>query len=516
MRMNIQVIYLSALFSLCQCMFQAITDSGIRPGSNPSQRNYGVAVTDVDGEEGYEVVVAGYDGANLVLKWDNVTGQLYNIAVDDPSSPYYELRDIEGQAIGVAACDVDGDGREEIYFLNTNSAYWGMATYPDKLFKWRNGRYEDIFSDQINEAVSSYSAGRSVACVDRFGTGKYGIYLANYAFFNIFGAHDIMEMDEAQSDVSSGTIVMNSVGEEAGVNKFIGGRGVTVGPIVTNRSDVFCGNERGANFLWSNRGDGTFLDIAEAATIEDISENGRGLVLSDFNDDGKIDIVYGNWNGPHRLFLQDEQSSKPVFRDIASNFAFSEATPIRTVIAADFDNDGDQELFMNNIASYGPAPNSVHTVKKTRDGQDPVIEQVDVGDAYEEYGLGTGGAVVDLDGDGRLELVLSHGEAGDEPITLYKVADHMGFSNNWLRVTVTTRWGAPARGASVSVISSSGWRQTRVIDAGSGYLCQMEPVAHFGLKDELPVKIEILFTDGSSMIRNLNGEVNQIVNISQP
>lgn len=29
------------------------------------------------------------------------------------------------------------------------------------------------------------------------------------------------------------------------------------------------------------------------------------MALADFNGDGKTDIVYGNWNGPHRLYLQD-------------------------------------------------------------------------------------------------------------------------------------------------------------------------------------------------------------------
>lgn len=33
-------------------------------------------------------------------------------------------------------------------------------------------------------------------------------------------------------------------------------------------------------------------------------QHGRGVALADFNRDGKTDIVYGNWNGPHRLYLQ--------------------------------------------------------------------------------------------------------------------------------------------------------------------------------------------------------------------
>jgi len=514
--MKFILIFCFTYFSSAYCFFQSITSSGIARGSNPSQLNYGVAIADVNGEEGFEVIVAGYDGPNLVLKWNNRTQKLENIAVDDPSSPFYAIRDVNGQAIGVTACDVDGDGREEIYFLNTNSAYSGKATYPDKLFKWRNGKYVDIFSDTLNEAVSSYSAGRSVGCIDRFGTGRYGIYLANYASRNV-GAHDIIEMDEERSDVKSGRIAMRSVGKEAGVMKFTGGRGVTVGPIVSNRSDIFCDNEGGPNFLFKNQGDGTFVDIAQEANIEDGRYNGRGVALSDFNDDGKIDIVYGNWNGPHRIFIQENEkiTNTPTFKNIALNSQFSNPSPIRTVIAADFDNDGNQELFLNNIAYRGPAPNSLHTIRKAVSKDDLIIEQVNIGDALEEDGKGTGGAVVDLDGDGKLELILSHGESGKQPLTLYKVEDTTGIKNNWLRVAVLTQSGGPARGAKVSLTSQSGRRQTRVIDAGSGYLCQMEPVAHFGLKDDEPVNIEVLFTDGTNMKKELNGEINMVITIKQ-
>lgn len=66
-----------------------------------------------------------YNGPNLVLKYNRTLNRLVNIATDDPDSPYRALRDREGNAIGVTACDVDGDGREEIYFLNTNNAYSG-------------------------------------------------------------------------------------------------------------------------------------------------------------------------------------------------------------------------------------------------------------------------------------------------------------------------------------------------------------------------------------------------------
>lgn len=60
-----------------------------------------------------------------MLKYSRSENRLINIAVDDSNSPFHDLRDRAGNAIGVTACDVDGDGREEIYFLNTNNAYSG-------------------------------------------------------------------------------------------------------------------------------------------------------------------------------------------------------------------------------------------------------------------------------------------------------------------------------------------------------------------------------------------------------
>lgn len=84
---------------------------------------------------------------------------------------------------GVAACDIDGDGKEEIYFLNTNQAYAGVSAYGDKIFKWRDGLYVDLYSDAENVNMPAKGfAGRSVACVDRMGTGRYSFVVATYSF----------------------------------------------------------------------------------------------------------------------------------------------------------------------------------------------------------------------------------------------------------------------------------------------------------------------------------------------
>ncbi len=53
------------------------------------------------------------------------------------------------------------------------------------------------------------------------GTGRYAIYIANYASGNV-GPHALIEMDEVASDLSQGVIALSNVAEQAGVNKFTG------------------------------------------------------------------------------------------------------------------------------------------------------------------------------------------------------------------------------------------------------------------------------------------------------
>ena len=448
-----------------------------------TQRNYGVAVSDVDGDGTFEVIVAGYTGGNIVLKYDPGAAKLVNIA--QPGTPFGPLADPEGQTLGVAACDIDGDGREEIYVLNSGK-YSGVVDYGDKLFKWRDGNYVNLYSDDVNsEMRANFYAGRSVACLDRFGNGEYGFIVATYAKEDT-DRFALIEMDkfDPQNDIATGNIVLHNVAEEAGIDGSTGGRGVVVGPIFGNegKSDIYFVNERnswdnpGSNYLFKNLGDGTFEDLAQEYGLDDPSENGRGVTLTDLDHNGLLDIVYGNWNGPHRIYLQNLPLN---FNDIANaSPEFVEESPIRTVIAADFDNDQNTEIFMNNIVYNGPQPNRLFTVIPQQN-DDPLVMPIPIGDALEAGGYGTGAAVSDIDGDGILELVTSHGESQAQPIKVYKVTQ--GTSNGKIRFLIKTQNGAPARGATVTLHTSSGLQMMQVIDGGSGYLCQMEPVAHFGL-----------------------------------
>ena len=155
--------------------------------------------------------------------------------------------------------------------------------------------------------------------------------------------------------------------------------------------------------------------------IADAGLNGRGIAVLDADGDGLFDIVYGNWEGPHRLFLQRAGGG---FAD-ATPEEMAEPSRIRTVIAADFDNDGMEEIFFNNIGQ----PNRLFAWSHGR------WTEVEIGDAEEPHGLGTGAAVADIDGDGRLELLISHGESAPQPLSFYRPYPN---DNAWLRVMPLT------------------------------------------------------------------------------
>lgn len=419
--------------------------------------HYGVAVADIDGDGLDEMIVTGYSGPNRVLKW---TGSgLVDIA--DPL-----IADDGRRAIGLACGDIDGDGREELYILNSDG-FSGPKQVMDRMLACFGQRWVDLFALPENFAVANRFAGRSVAVIDRAGTGRYGFVVSNYG-----GPMRLYEMG------ARGRII--DVADDCGLDALTGGRSLLAAPILGDRPDIFAGNEIGPNLFFRNRGDGNFTELAEALGLDDPTHAARGVALVQ-GEEG-FDIVLGNWEGPHRLF---QHRAGGGFVDIAPP-DMARPSRVRTVIAADFDNDGYEEIFFNNLGE----PNRLFGWREDR------WVALEIGDAALPHGMGTGAAVADLDGDGQLELLVAHGEQAAQPLSLF-IAEPRG--HHWLRIRPLTIAGAPARGALVRLYAG-GRVQMRSICGGSGYLCQMEPVAHFGLGRVTQVdRVDIRWPDGATL-----------------
>ena len=172
--MKLKTVFVSILFifisikSASANFFNDITDL---IDNNYESLRYGISVADVDNDGTYEFIVAGFGSENLALSYKN--NKLINIVNDT------KFADKRSFTIGVAACDIDSDGYEEIYFLNTDT-YSGEKKYSDRLIDLKNTKFFDIFEQKKNQIDLNFTAGRSVVCVDRNGNGKYGIYVANY------------------------------------------------------------------------------------------------------------------------------------------------------------------------------------------------------------------------------------------------------------------------------------------------------------------------------------------------
>jgi len=441
---------------------------------NPKRLSYGVSVTDVNQDGNFDFVVTGFGYLNIALSYEN--GKLINIVNQKKFTDEFR------RTIGVAACDIDKDGYEEIYFLNTDT-YSGTKKYSDRLIDLEKDKFIDLFEIEENQRDLNLTAGRSVVCVDRKGDGNYGVYVANYGGPTRF------------YEYTDNIIVDKSV--QLNLAKITGGRAVVAGHIISDKIDVFAANERGANFLYKNN-DGKFLDVANEYKVQDILQNGRGTALTDIYYRGRLDILNGNWGGFHRAYVLKDN----IFEDVAKP-PFDKPSRIRTVISADLDNDGYDEIFMNNIGE----PNKLFKIL-----DNGLIEQIPLDIGLEPNGYGTGAAVADIDNDGVLELLVSHGESFDQPLSLYKAK--IASDSKYLRIKPLNKYGAPARGATVTLISNLR-KHSKTIDAGSGYLCQMEPVAHYGIrKKEKNIKIQIKWTNGKTEKFSIK-DLNQTITIKQ-
>jgi hypothetical protein len=469
-----KIIFLSVLIIPNIVNADFFEDITAKISDNPKRLSYGISVADIDQNGKYEFIVTGFGYPNLALSYEN--GKLINIANQNV------FLDESRKTIGVAACDVDRDGYEEIYFLNTDT-YSGTKKHSDRLIDLVESKFLDMFEIKKNKEDLNLTAGRSVACVDRKGDGKYGIYVSNYG-----GPTRYYEIENKK--IKDKSVNLN-------LDKVTGGRAVVSGHILTDRSDIFAANERGANFLLKNN-NGVFEDLAFNYRVDDVIQNGRGTALSDILYRGRLDIISGNWQGYHRAYvLKDNQ-----FKDIG-NSKFDKPSRIRTIISADFDNDGYDEVFMNNIAE----PNKLFKIR-----ENGKFEEIKLETGLEADGYGTGAAVADIDNDGILELLVSRGESKEQPLTLYKAK--IDKQTKYLRIKPINKFGAPARGATVTLLSNQR-KHSKTIDSGSGYLCQMEPVAHYGIrKNEKDFRVEVKWTNGSKDIIKINS-LNQTIIVNQ-
>ena len=454
----------------------------------------GIGVLDFDGDGWMDLYVA--NGASLpsLEKSDaRYFNTLYRNNGDGTFGDATRSAGVQGQgfSIGVAVGDFNNDGWEDLYICGVNQN-----------ILYRNNK-DGTFTDVTEEAgVTGRDANGkklwsiAAAWLDYDNDGFLDLFVSNYCDWSpgtelVCGGIDSEARtychpdsyrgqppqlyrnlgDGSFADVSSGT----------GVGRVLGkGMGLAVADFDGDGyQDVFVANDNSRNFLFHNRGNGTFL---EAGIPLGVAFNGDGRYISgmgadfrDFDGDGLPDIVM---TGLKRETFE-------IFRNMGGQY-FEDVSAATNMLAlsrrwsgwscgiADFDNDGRRDFFTANgdLDTGGSQPNRVF--RNSGEGQYQDVS------ALEDAGLGAarlhrGAGIADFNNDGRLDIAVT---ALNERAALLVNETRAG---HWLMLKLEGRSSNhSAIGARVA-IRSSGRTQVGWVANSVGYASASDLRVHFGL-----------------------------------
>ncbi|NKB68664.1 MAG: hypothetical protein GKR89_16495 [Candidatus Latescibacteria bacterium] len=419
-----------------------------------------------------------------------------------------------GWGAGVAVGDSDGDGRRDLYVTNYGANVLYRAGGDDS--------YADI-AQQAGVDGDSYSASAAFFDYDR--DGDLDLYVANYVVFDatnppagqdcvFFGGLRVYcgpkgmpgAPDRLYMNRGDGTFA--DVTEPSGVaqaNRYYG-----LGVVPTDFDsdgllDLYVANDETPNVLFHNQGNGTFKDIALVAGAayngDGEEEAGMGVDAGDFDNDGDPDLYVTNFFSETNTLYRNEQSQR--FTDITAFAGLGTATLNLLGWGTgffDYDNDGLLDLFIANGHVY-PQVDLLPTGSPYRQPNQLFRNQgngrftpVQAGPGLTVEKVSRGAAFSDYDDDGDVDIFVV--DLGDIPTLL---RNEGGNQRHWLKVQVVGK-GADLDAVGTRIhLRAAGHEQWRTINGSSSYLSYNDIRAHFGLGDQLEVEeVEITWPDGSN------------------
>lgn len=237
------------------------------------------------------------------------------------------------------------------------------------------------------------------------------------------------------------------------------------------------------------------------------SLNSNSVTFGDIDNDGDLDMMVTDRQGSSRLYRNDISVGDSLWRftDITQNAGIQNRYPAYGSIIADLNNDGWQDIFFTNIG-----PNLIYLNKG--DGQFYLAYSEPFPFISMKKKYSTGSAVADYDNDGDLDLFVANKDTNSVFYT--NPLNDEGFLRIHLRGVRSNHDAIGSKVWLYEQVEKdslvlSGFRE---ICGGSGYLSFSEPVAHFGVAPGKSYQAVIEFPSGEKIVReNLQSGENYFI-----
>ncbi len=386
---------------------------------------------------------------------------------------------------GCAFLDFDNDGWMDIFLVNSGPSDFWKPTKPVRNALYKNNR-NGTFTDVTEKAgLSGTSFGMGVAVGDYDNDGWPDIFVTAYGKCTLYkNNHDgtFADVTEKAGVATPGwttsavwfdydndgrlDLFVCSFVDYSGEHKFECGDN-KIGKKYYCIPRVF---RPTASFLYHNHGDGTFTEVSKGTDIAKALGKGLGVVATDVNGDGRMDLFVANDTVQNFLFLNRGPGASGRWKweevGLQAGVGFSESGQARSgmgVDAADFDADGWQDLFVANVDHE---MFSVYQNNKDETFRD-VAQANDVAQVTRLLS-GWGLKYFDYDNDGAIDLILANGHPDDmiddysmqvkykEPLLLFHQGDDRRLQNVSEQAGPAFKKFFPARGLAVGDYDNDG------------------------------------------------------------
>jgi len=481
----------------------------------------GVAVFDYDNDGWLDIYFVNSLNVDLMKSGEKTRSALYHNNGDGTFTDVTDKAGVGdvGWGMGAAVGDYNNDGFDDLYLT---------CLGPNHLFKNNgNGTFTDV-TQTANVNDPRWSTG--AAFVDYDNDGKLDLFVANYVDYDLqnlpeFGKDKTCQykgiavqcgprgMRGAGDSLfhNNGDGTFTDVSKKAGVSDPNGyfGMGVVCSDFDDDGLiDIFVADDSTPNLLYHNNGDGSFKEIGfvsgTALSMDGAEQGSMGVAVGDYDHDGRFDIFITNFVDEYNtLYHNDGRNS---FTDVS--YKANVATVSIPLVGwgthfLDYDNDGWGDLFVANGHVY-PQLQGYHQRKllhhNNRDGTFTEVAAQSGAPLMQER-AGRGVAFGDLDNDGDIDMVVND---LDGPPQLLR--NDGGAANNFVKVrTVGVKSNRDGIGAKVKVVSGD-LTMIDEVRSGASYISQSDLRLNFGL--EKRAKIDLI------EIRWPSGVVDKITNVN--